>query len=107
MVYAYTTIECTACRPKERSVWIVLDGAEGTRSERLPLSAIHPDDVEVIEREDRVHSMALRVRDDVAELYNLEPAPAVAVPVAEEPTPTRKPVVPAYGDLFGATEGIG
>jgi hypothetical protein len=101
MTDAYTTIECTVCRPKEGAVWIVLGGADGTRSEHLSLSAIHPDDAEAIEREDRVHSMALRVRTDVAEVYNLEPAPAVPVPVVAEPTPAKKPVVPAYGDLFG------
>lgn len=87
----FITIDCTVCRPKFGSVWIVIDGAEGTRSEVLSLSAIHTDDAEAIEAADRVRTMQLRVRSDQDE--------ALGLSVIPKPKP---PKVPAYGDLFGA-----
>lgn len=97
MTDTFTSIDCTVCRPKFGSVWIVIDCAGGTRSEVLSLSAIHPEDVEAMEEADRVQAMKLRVRADLAAELGLDAAPET-IP-ADEPKPSP---VPAYGDLFGA-----
>lgn len=88
---SYTTIDCTACRPKFGSVWIVIDGAGGIIGEQLSLSSIHPDDVEAMEAADKVQPMKLRVlADRAAEL---------GIDTIAKPQPRA---VPAFGDLFGA-----
>lgn len=97
----YTIVACTACRPKFESVWIVIDGAGGTRSEMLRQLEIHPDDVEVMKAADRVQPMNLRVLADRAAELGIITCDATAepIPTTDPPAPAK---VPAYGDLFGA-----
>lgn len=80
----YTSVFCTVLKPRDTSVWIVLDG--GHRSENIPLSTIHPDDLTEVRAADRVHDRQLRIRSDMARAKGLKN--------------TRNPTA-ACGDLFG------
>jgi hypothetical protein len=80
----YVTVQCTVYHPHEISVWITLDG--GKRSENLPLSSLHPDDLTAIYAADRVHNRSLRIRADMAKAKGLDN--------------THNPAA-ACGDLFG------
>ncbi len=98
---SYTTIDCTVCRPKQGAVWIVIDTGRGTRSEKLQLSDIHPDDVAEMETADKVRPMKLRILAGVADELGIGTVPEITH--ADQPAAAP---VPAYGDLFGGIEPI-